>query len=328
MGAGARRESRLVRQSRKEANIPDIPPQPVDYHAFGLRLHSALALPELAEAGDDGTTPDVRIDLGTLSARLPGAVDLAPMIQAAANALQIDAAFGRIRVTGGRTITVDSSRDASAQDVRLFLLGSAIGALCHQRSCLALHAAAIIVNGRAIAFAGPSGAGKSTLAVLHSLAGGGVLTDDLCVLGRDAAGAPVVYRGPQRIKLWADSAHLAGWAPPESARIADGFDKFTLPIYCTAASLPLDRLYILRPGGSCETVFRRLVGPEAAAAILAQVYRWPEAVAMGKGADVFDQCVALAAGRQIFELCYTHNARTPGELLAAVIRHLQASADT
>jgi hypothetical protein len=293
-----------------------------------LRFRSALSLPELAAAPDDGGPADVLIELGSLSMRLPSAVEPAPMIQAAEDVLQIDTEVGRIRVTGGRTLTIDQPREPAGQDLRLFLLGSAMGALCHQRSALALHAAAIVVDGRAIAFAGPSGAGKSTLAALHGLAGGDVLTDDLCVLGQDPSGAPVVHRGPQRIKLWADSARLAGWAPPESARVADGFDKFSLPICCGAASLPLRRLYVLRPGGSSKTMFRSLAGPEAAAAILAQVYRWPEAVAMGKAATIFQQCVDLADNCSIFELVYTHDPAAPGALLASVIHHLSSVVET
>ena len=290
-----------------------------------MRIHSALALPELAAAPDDGAPADVLIEFGAVSARLPGAANPEPMIQVAADALQIDAAFGRIRVTGGRTITIDPAPGASPQDVRLFLLGSAVGALCHQRSSLALHAAAITVEGRAVAFAGPSGAGKSTLTALHSLAGGAVLTDDLCVLGCGVAGEPIVYRGPRRIKLWADSADLAQWAPPASSRLAEGFDKFSLPICRSAAWLPLDRLYVLRPGGSSDAVFRPLEGPEAVAALLAQVYRWSDAVAMGKALEVFEHCVDLARRCMIFELLYTHDRRAPGELLAAVIRHVRQS---
>ncbi len=299
-----------------------------DYLAFGLRFRSDLALPELTAAAPDGTEPDVRIGLGSVGARLPDAVDLPPRMQAGRDVFQLDADAGRFRVTGGRRITVDPAPLASARDVRLFLLGSAMGALCHQRARLALHAAVLEIDGLAIAVAGPSGAGKSTLAALHRMAGGGVLTDDLCAVTLNGNESPTAHRGLRRIKLWPDSADLVGWRPDDSARIADQIDKFSLPILRGAPSLPLARLYILRPGDSTVPDVRRLSGPEAAMAVVAQVYRWPVAVAMGKAADLFDQCVGLARRCEIFELRFAHDILTPRRLLTAVIQQAGGGVST
>ena len=281
----------------------------------------------MASAAPDGREPDVRIALGSVSERLEGGVDLPPLMQASADAFQMNTPAGRYRVTDGRLVTVQPVAGASARDLRLYLLGSVMGALAHQRSALALHAAVIEAGGRAIAVAGPSGAGKSTLAALHALAGGGVLTDDLCVVDTVATDGPVAHRGLGRIKLWSDSAELAGWRPPEAARISDTVNKFALPVLCVAATLPLDRIYVLRPDEAPSPAFRRLRGVEAAAAVVAQVYRWPVAVAMGKAGKIFEQCMVLASERQIFELRYTHNARSPGDLYTAVIRHAAAGVE-
>ena len=302
------------RRARQEADIHD-------YDAFGLRFHSDLSLPELTPAAAD-RPPDVRIVVAPLSPRLEGAADLPPRMQAGPDAFQLDVDAGRYRVTDGRLITIDPAPGASPRDVRLFLLGSAMGALCHQRSRLALHAAALEIDGAAIAVAGPSGAGKSTLAALHAAAGGGVLGDDLCAVSWDGTGAPVAHRGLGRIKLWRDSAELAGWTPDESTRIADAIDKFGGPTLRGAPSLPLSGLYVLRPdSGAATATFRRLVGPEAAMAAVAQIYRWPLAVAMGRSADLFDQAVALARRCPVFELDFTHDVRAPDRLRTTLIRH-------
>ncbi|MEV9042980.1 hypothetical protein AB0072_26060, partial [Klebsiella pneumoniae] len=69
-----------------------------------------------------------------------------------------------ILVQGGRHITVDIIDSRDERGWRLFLLGAALGYLCHQRGVFPLHAASLTVGGRTIALAGESGAGKSTLA--------------------------------------------------------------------------------------------------------------------------------------------------------------------
>jgi hypothetical protein len=63
--------------------------------------------------------------------------------------------IGRYLVRDGREIIVDPAPDAPDRDVRLFLLGSTLGILCHQRGLLPIHANAIVVGGGAVAFSRP-----------------------------------------------------------------------------------------------------------------------------------------------------------------------------
>ncbi|MEG8053162.1 hypothetical protein QP185_07710 [Sphingomonas aerolata] len=52
-----------------------------------------------------------------------------------------------------------------------YLLGTALGALLHQRALLPLHCNAIVHDGKAFLFCGDSGAGKSTLAAVFEARG-------------------------------------------------------------------------------------------------------------------------------------------------------------
>ena len=106
---------------------------------------------------------------------------------------------GRYLVRGGAEILVDAAGGAAERDVRLFLLGSALGILCHQRGLLPLHANAVVANGAAYAFAGHSGAGKSTLAAHFAQAGYEILCDDVCVISFDEAGQPLAWPGLPRL---------------------------------------------------------------------------------------------------------------------------------
>ena len=70
----------------------------------------------------------------------------------------------RYLVSDGNEIIVDPEPDADLSAIRLFLFGSAFGALLHQRGILPLHGSAIVTSRGAVVFAGVSGSGKSALA--------------------------------------------------------------------------------------------------------------------------------------------------------------------
>ena len=65
---------------------------------------------------------------------------------------------------GGNRISFSPAAGAEETAVRLYLLGTCMGALLFQRKLLPLHGSAVVINGKAYAFVGDSGAGKSTLA--------------------------------------------------------------------------------------------------------------------------------------------------------------------
>jgi len=197
-----------------------------------------------------------------------------------------------------------------------------MAAVCHQRSLTPLHATAVEVGAGAVAFAGPSGAGKSTLAAQFQGRGVTVLTDDLCVIRFDPDGRPWALPGLARIKLWEDSLAMVGLAGARLPRIGDDIEKFSLAVQSSPSSHPrsLDRIYILRPDASERVEIRPVAGPEAVSALVANIHRWPLAVAMGKAPGCFASCRALATQCKVFELRFTHAANAPLDLLQAVER--------
>lgn len=136
------------------------------YRAFGLNIASTLALPELARVP---TSPTSSADLAiehVVDDKAPGleAFDQGYSVFDGDGIRFCVAAAGRYDIAGGSRITVYPHSDAAPSDVRLFLLGSAMGAVLHQRRILPLHASAIVHRGGVVAFCAPPGGGKSTLA--------------------------------------------------------------------------------------------------------------------------------------------------------------------
>lgn len=250
------------------------------YRVFGLTVASPIALPELARSR--ATKTDVTIRRGA--------------VRPSATGLVVEFPEARLCIEAGRTITVETAPGAAAEDLRLVLLGTVLGLVCHQRGLLPLHAAAVAAGGGATVFAGPSGAGKSTLAAHLQGQGRRILTDDLCAIDVAAKGGPAVWPGPRRIKLWGEALGPLGLAAEGLAPLSEGIDKFALPIPPGRAgrAARIKRIYVFEEGRDAAAAPLRLLGARAVEALIANVYRWSLARDAGLAPLLFERCVALA----------------------------------
>ncbi len=262
------------------------------YRVFGLHIRSELSLPELRAADPGRSAPDVCIRVGSVPDRQASA---ARFWCADGEVVFRIGGVARYGIRAGDEITVDPAPQSSSRRVRLFLLGSALGALCHQRGLLALHANALVVDGRAIAFAGRSGAGKSTLIAHFHARGYDVLADDTCVLSFDAESRPLAWPGVQHFKLWRDAAEFFGHRCDPAAQVADGLDKYRMPIRPAAEGpFPLACVYVL--GDDPERAspqFERITGSRALNALVAHTYRGQYLRPMGLVQRHFAQSLAV-----------------------------------
>lgn len=220
------------------------------YRLFGLAVASDLECPELIAAPADENV-DIHITLETVPETIDAPLHVNRRVQVGQGVYQFRVDdIARYRIEQGRTIRVEPYPGADAGDVRLFLLGTAIGALLHQQGRLPLHVCAVAVDGGAHAFCGESGAGKSTLAAAFHQRGLPVLCDDvgLAVPGPD--GAALFYPGFPRIKLWQDALDHFDIDNVPLIRDQTRADKYHLMLRDTfhGAPLPFRRLYELARG--------------------------------------------------------------------------------
>ena len=221
------------------------------YTAYGLGIHSELALPELV-AGAVGH--DVRIGLGPVDGRPPGPPSPACFRATAAEVCLAYAGVGAFGVLGGREILVDPTPGVDEGVLRLYLLGAALGTLLHQRGALVLHASAVAVRGGAAAFLGSSGGGKSTTAAALHARGHPLIADDVVAV-QEGAGPPegwrgLVYPGFPQLKLLPEAALALGETPETLARLQPALDKRARPAHrgFPSQALPLRRVYVLAEG--------------------------------------------------------------------------------
>jgi hypothetical protein len=132
-----------------------------------------------------------------------------------------------------------------------------------------LHAGAIVIAGRALAFPGPSGRGKSTLAASLQRAGATLLGDDALIVASDA-GIHTVRAVYPSLRLLPDSlAHLFP-EPPPTSDVAHYSDKRSVKV-AASGSAPLAALCFL--GGHSESiVLRRMSTAETCVGLIANSF--------------------------------------------------------
>ncbi|MDQ6522856.1 hypothetical protein RB608_04550 [Nocardioides sp. LHD-245] len=217
------------------------------YAGYGLLIDSELPLPELAPETSrvPAARPDAVIRLGTVRPPSADALLLPRGFWADGERVGLDVpGVGRYVCERGTRITVEPAPGASADALRLFLLGSALGVLLTQRGLLVLHGNAFVVDGACTVVLGHSGAGKSTLAAEMHRRGHVVLSDD--VVPVDATGCALP--GWPRIKLWQDALDRLGLPSSGLDRVGAGFDKFHVPLERGAlgpGAVPVRWIYVL-----------------------------------------------------------------------------------
>lgn len=114
--------------------------------------------------------------------------------------------------------------------IRLYVLGSCMGAILLQRRILPLHGSAVVVDHKAYAFVGHSGHGKSTLASALLQRGYRLLTDDVIAVTLDEQNMPLVTPAYPQQKLWQESLDAFGMNSVEYRPLADRETKYAIPV--------------------------------------------------------------------------------------------------
>lgn len=257
----------------------------------GWRVASELPLPELLDWDGDDRRPDLTVCFGEVGESLPGGREVSPLLQLGHDGtclLEVPS-VGRFRVAPSGEITIARREEASEAELRLFLLGSVLGVVCHQRGLLPLHASSVAIEGGAVAFCGASGMGKSTLALNFSRRGHALVCDDVCVV--DDGAPPRVRPAFPRLKLWRDTIENAALSPEGLERNRRGQEKFhyRAPQAGERAVLPLRALFLLRHAEGAENEgIERLAQPlQLMDALEAETFRPRVGRALGQDAAQF-----------------------------------------
>lgn len=122
-------------------------------------------------------------------------------------------------------IEVHRPSQMSEKEVALYLLGPVLGIVLRLKGLTCLHASAVEIDSKAVAFAGEMGSGKSTTAAIFAQNGHAVLTDDIAPLQKSGAnfrvypGYPCINLLPDSFALFSGELGMARTSEPVSEKV-------------------------------------------------------------------------------------------------------------
>jgi len=265
------------------------------YRAFNLNLQSQLKLPELLSFPNELVMlPDICIQFGSVSASgLEHPLFKGVGFETNTESLWLHVPdVARYLISNGNLITIDPCDQSDEDSIRVFLLGSCMGAILMQRNFFLLHANAIKIGDYGISFAGASGIGKSTLAAAFMKKGHSILTDDVCAINQNGEILP----GFPQVKLWADASKHMAIETQSLRKIRPNIEKFSVPVdqQFHQHPLPLKLVYILHSHQKEMFEFTEVYGSQKFNALKNNTYRACYLSGLNNHTH-FKQCATIAA---------------------------------
>lgn len=253
---------------------------PLAYEMYGLRIRSEVPLPARADRADAAdldivwhesriAEPDRTSGRVLAELSLPGGPGYTHVAADGGYALRYHGMCDVLVRADLRKLEVRLTPGADPALVPILLAGNALAFVLALAGEWVLHASAVRIDGRALAFAGASGRGKSSLAALCCTRGASLVTDDLLRLDQRPTG-PHCFPGGTEIRLRPGAAGLA--VGSGTARVGVTADGRTALRYDTGdpAMPPLHAVVLPLPArGRASLCVRRLEPRDALAALLA-----------------------------------------------------------
>ncbi|MDP4083159.1 MAG: aldolase [Bacillota bacterium] len=210
------------------------------YDALGLKILSEICLPELSEWKEQNDKPLIEIvkrDLYNVWSTFDEKSRKRYMVDM--NQIMFEVPETAIfSIEDGKRIVVSPSNGAEEDKIRLYILGTCIGAVLIQKKILALHGSAVVIDGKAYAFIGESGAGKSTIATALMNKGYPLLSDDIIPIHFYEDTPFVIPTYPQQ-KLWQESLEQFGMDSLHLSPLFERETKFSVPVRSNFFNQPL-----------------------------------------------------------------------------------------
>lgn len=272
------------------------------YRSFGLVIKSDIAIPEFIQGSGKS---DISIILGEVPDKIEAIVDEAVDYKISKTEfLFFVENVGKYYVNEGKLIIVEPSEGADKDSVKVYLIGTAIGAALLQRGLLPIHGSSVVFNGHAVIFTGYSGAGKSTICACLRKQGVEFLGDDVSVVTINEAGTPEVQSSFPQQRLCTDTAEKMGYNKNRLQLACKADDKYVISdnINFKIGSAGLEVIFELSTKQDGEVELTEIKGTEKLKGIINNIYYISILKRLGIKEAYFKQCLAVAKNIKYYKL--------------------------
>lgn len=327
-----------------------------DYKFYGLIFHSNLPLSGISPEKNTAEKWDVALHLGVSpdagGKNMPVSEELT-YISSDTNekgepALHIwkvnSGAFVRMAYDDGTQFWLDRRREniwaswpdhLSLENTTSYLFGPVLGLLLRLRGVICLHASAVAIEDRGVAFVGSAGAGKSTTAAAFAKLGYAVLSDDI-VMVEEQDDAFYVVAGHPQLCLWPESVKTLYGSKEALPRFNPGWEKRRLGLgdhgtRFESRTLPLQAIYLLgdrRPDAAPSVEAMR--SPTALLDLVANTYanKILDRELRGREFEVLGRLATAVPIRRVFPHSDPNRVRDLCQVIEADLIALKDSAQT
>ncbi|MGJ7911425.1 aldolase [Neobacillus sp. LXY-1] len=297
------------------------------YKGFGLNLLSEIVLPEMTLLKHTVNEADIEIKKRDLSQRwyeIDSGTVKKFVVQGNEIMFEVpDTAIFSIQ--NGKEIIVSPIKGTEEDKIRLYILGTCMGAVLLQRKILPLHGSAIAIEGKAYAIVGHSGAGKSTLAAALMNKGYQLLSDDVIPISFDQNNVPYVTPSYPQQKLWQESLNQFGI---ESANLQPLFDretKFAVPVHerFLEEKIPLEAIFELVINEQEKPHLKKIEGLEQLHTLNIHTYRNFLVTRLGMTEWHFKESAKILNHINMFQLQRPIGEFTASELMSLLLSNIK-----
>lgn len=300
------------------------------YRAFGLNIESEIVLPEVMSVEENGMT-DVTVIINPISDEASVRLDDTYNSEKKwycllnSNHMAFRAMDFSFEVKDGKEITVSiPGIEYQPEKLRIFLLGTAFGALNIQRGLVPIHGAAIENGSNAIIITGYFGVGKSTIEDGLVRRGMKYIADDVSVI--ETIEIPYVLPAYPQRKLPTDVAVQAGYDIENTLRITeDGREKclFNDAREWCSEKRKLTKIVEIVPkeagfGKSGGVEVKKVTGHHSLNLVLRNLYRHNFHVDVGIQPQLMKDILRITSEIQAFQIYRKHQKNTVDETVTLV----------
>ena len=182
------------------------------YKIYGLIIKSDIKLYNSNLISLSSTTPDIEIVSKSINTNIDSSfISRSNFYFSQNNIIFIIENVGRYQITNGNKITIEYLPNTDLEEIRKYILGSALGLLLFQRNIIALHGSSIVINNNAIIISGNIGAGKTSTTLSLVNKGYSFLTDDVASVIKDINGTYNVHHCIPYQKLCLNTIESLGY---------------------------------------------------------------------------------------------------------------------